>query len=115
MQARSDRLAEARKQAEEFSTSARRLLDYFTGVEHSLRQLGATPEDEEDATIEQMIREHTNYHVDLLEHKSQLDACLQLGHEILTKAHPDAIPHIKQWLTILKARWEEVSRVGIDR
>lgn len=32
-----------------------------------------------------------------------------MGQDILRRAHPDAVNTMKHWLTILQARWEEVT------
>lgn len=34
---------------------------------------------------------------------------IALAENILTRAHPDAVPVIKHWVTIIESRWEEVS------
>jgi len=49
-----------------------------------------------------------NFQLDLNQQEAKLQECLRLGHDILTKCHPDATTTVKHWLTILQARWEEV-------
>lgn len=38
-----------------------------------------------------------------------LQEALSVGRDILKVAHPDAVTTLKHWLTILQARWDEVS------
>ena len=46
---------------------------------------------------------------DLIHQEAKLAECLRLGADILKRAHPDAVSTMKHWLTILQARWEEVT------
>ena len=36
------------------------------------------------------------------------DNTIALAQEILAKCHPDAVPVIRHWITIIQSRWEEV-------
>jgi hypothetical protein len=37
------------------------------------------------------------------------DETIALAKSILSKAHPDAIPVIKHWISIIQSRWDEIS------
>lgn len=41
--------------------------------------------------------------------------CIRLGENIQRRAHSDAIPTLKHWLTILEARWAEVKNLSSQR
>lgn len=43
------------------------------------------------------------------EKEVEKDATISLAHQILAKAHPDGATVIKHWITIIQARWDEVS------
>lgn len=43
------------------------------------------------------------------EKEHEKDATITLAHQILAKAHPDGATVIKHWITIIQARWDEVS------
>lgn len=43
------------------------------------------------------------------EKEREKDATIALAHQILAKAHPDGATVIKHWITIIQARWDEVS------
>lgn len=43
------------------------------------------------------------------EKEVEKDETLALAREILAKAHPDGATIIKHWITIIQARWDEVS------
>lgn len=42
------------------------------------------------------------------------DAC-HMGDNILSKCSPDAVTVVKHWITVLQARWEEVSNLSHQR
>lgn len=45
----------------------------------------------------------------LEEKKAELSKAAGMGESILAICHPDSITTIKQWITIIRARFEEVS------
>lgn len=46
---------------------------------------------------------------EMSEKEHEKDATITLAHQILAKAHPDGATVIKHWITIIQARWDEVS------
>ena len=52
---------------------------------------------------------------ELANREVDLEECLKLGGDILKQCHPDAVTTVKHWLTILQARWEEVTNWGLER
>ena len=44
----------------------------------------------------------------LLRQEANLRETLNIGQDIMKRCHPDAVPVMKQWLSVLRARWEEV-------
>jgi len=42
------------------------------------------------------------------------DETIALAKSILSKAHPDAIPVIKHWISIIQSRWDEISTWAIQ-
>ena len=40
--------------------------------------------------------------------EAEKEDTIALAQEILAKCHPDAVPVIRHWITIIQSRWEEV-------
>lgn len=38
-----------------------------------------------------------------------------MAHSVLSKAHPDAVNVIKNWIKVIQTRWEEVSQWALQR
>ncbi len=47
--------------------------------------------------------------------ESKLNDACHMGDNILTKCHPDAVTVVKHWITVLQARWEEISNLSDQR
>lgn len=47
---------------------------------------------------------------DLMRQEAKLRETLSIGQDILKRCHPDALTTLKHWLSVLRARWEEVWR-----
>lgn len=45
----------------------------------------------------------------MAEKEVEKDDTITLARQILAKAHPDGATVIKHWITIIQARWDEVS------
>lgn len=75
--------------------------------------IGNTPEDEASAYAQ--MEELEKFRRDLRNKEPEKDATLDHAHSILAKAHPDAVNVIKQWITIIQSRWEEVSQWAQQR
>lgn len=87
------------------------LLEWLSDVENKLKYAGALPEDPDQLSSQL-------YHLQDLQkqfeqQKSSLDAAVQLGETILSHCHPTAVQPMKHWLTILKARWDEVHTCAV--
>ena len=83
------------------------LLDWLADAERSLRYQGSLPD--EEAELETNLEQHKLFLQELKDQEGKLHECLHLGQEILKRCHPDAVTTVKHWLTILQARWEEVT------
>ncbi|KAF6778213.1 hypothetical protein AHF37_02572 [Paragonimus kellicotti] len=131
---RGKRLDEALKLAVQFQEMCRSLMDYFAGAEHVIRRLAALPtyddicEDEPDTTIAEVrastkvakvdmgapeslagaIEAHKQTHANLMDQAERVEATLQLGNQLLTQAHPEAIPRLRQWIHTLQSRWTDL-------
>lgn len=44
----------------------------------------------------------------LLRQEANLRETLNIGQDIMKRCHPDSVPIMKQWLSVIRARWEEV-------
>ncbi|XP_009984863.1 PREDICTED: microtubule-actin cross-linking factor 1-like, partial [Tauraco erythrolophus] len=88
------RLEQALKQAEEFRTAVHMLLEWLSEAEQSLRFRGALPDDEFMKKVE--------------EKRADVNAAVGMGEVILAACHPDCITTVKHWITIIRARFEEV-------
>lgn len=89
------------------------LLDWLADAERTLRYQGTLPDDE--AGLEDNLEQHKLFLEELKSQEGKLHECLHLGQEILKRCHPDAVTTVKHWLTILHARWEEVTAWATQR
>lgn len=46
---------------------------------------------------------------ELLLKEREKDETIDLARRILANAHPDAVPVIKHWISIIQTRWDEIS------
>ncbi|XP_055390502.1 dystonin isoform X31 [Condylostylus longicornis] len=107
------RLQDALREAERLHKSVHMLLEWLSEAEQKLRYAQAAPDDENSAR--ELLEIHSKFMRELREKERDKDNTLQLAQSILDKAHPDAIPIIKNWMTIIQSRWEEVSQWAIGR
>ncbi|XP_017784132.1 PREDICTED: microtubule-actin cross-linking factor 1 isoform X5 [Nicrophorus vespilloides] len=115
---KSTRLEDALREAEKLHKSVHMLLDWLSNAEMKLRfaviiPKGNTPEDEAAAYEQLQILEKFRH--ELREKEVEKDSTIDLAHSVLTRAHPDAVNVIKQWITIIQSRWEEVSQWAKQR
>ncbi|NXM79837.1 DYST protein, partial [Oenanthe oenanthe] len=96
------RLEQALRQAEEFHSVVHVLLEWLAEAEQTLRFHGILPDDEE--ALRSLIEQHRK----LEEKKAELNKATDMGEAILAICHPDSITTIKHWITIIRARFEEV-------
>ncbi|KAJ7399747.1 microtubule-actin cross-linking factor 1-like [Pitangus sulphuratus] len=100
------RLEQALKQAEEFRTAVHMLLEWLSEAEQSLRFRGALPDDAE--ALQALIDAHKEFMKKVEEKRADVNAAVGMGEVILGACHPDCITTIKHWITIIRARFEEV-------
>ncbi|XP_068273853.1 microtubule-actin cross-linking factor 1 isoform X4 [Nyctibius grandis] len=100
------RLEQALKQAEEFRTAVHVLLEWLSEAEQSLRFRGALPDDAE--ALQSLIDAHKEFMKKVEEKRVDVNAAVGMGEVILAACHPDCITTIKHWITIIRARFEEV-------
>ncbi|XP_044277494.1 dystonin isoform X16 [Varanus komodoensis] len=100
------RLEQALHQAEEFHSVVHVLLEWLAEAEQALRFHGILPEDEE--ALRTLIDQHREFMKKLEEKKAELNKATGMGETILAMCHPDSITTIKHWITIIRARFEEV-------
>ena len=93
-------------QADEFQKKAHNLITWLASAERQLRYKGPLP-DEESAFLRQM-EDHKSFEEDFLRQEGTLRETLNIGQDIMKRCHPDAVSTMKHWLSVLKARWEEV-------
>uniref|UniRef100_T1IVF3 Dystonin n=1 Tax=Strigamia maritima TaxID=126957 RepID=T1IVF3_STRMM len=101
------RLDGALKQAEELHKKVNILLEWLSDAEMKLRFAGALPENV--SLTQEQITEHRKFLNEMTDRERDKDSTIALAQEILKKAHPDAVPVIKHWITIIQTRWEEIS------
>ncbi|XP_054274796.1 dystonin isoform X14 [Macrosteles quadrilineatus] len=104
---KSTRLQEALKAAEKLHKQVNMLLEWLSDAEMKLRFVNSLPEDDQETR--NYLAEHAKFMREMNEKEREKDATIALAHQILAKAHPDAVPIIKHWITIIQARWDEVS------
>ncbi|XP_069462267.1 dystonin isoform X13 [Ambystoma mexicanum] len=100
------RLEQALRQAKEFHSAVHDLLEWLAEAEQALRFHGLLPDDEE--ALRALIDQHKEFMRKLEEKRTGLKKGVTMGDEILTICHPDSITTIKHWITIIRARFEEV-------
>ncbi|XP_064001867.1 dystonin isoform X2 [Pogoniulus pusillus] len=100
------RLEQALRQAEEFHSVVHVLLEWLAEAEQTLRFHGVLPDDEE--ALRTLIDQHREFMKKLEEKKTELNKATGMGEAILAICHPDSITTIKHWITIIRARFEEV-------
>jgi len=100
---RSRRLEEALKEAEKLHKAVHMLLEWLSDAEMKLRFAGQLPEDEE--STKKLLDEQDAFMRELKLKEREKDATIELAKSILAKAHPDAIPVIKHWISIIQSRW----------
>ncbi|XP_026550970.1 dystonin isoform X4 [Pseudonaja textilis] len=101
------RLEQALHQAEEFHSVVHVLLEWLAEAEQTLRFHGILPDDEE--ALRMLIDQHREFMKKLDEKKIELSKATDMGEAILAICHPDSITTIKHWITIIRARFEEVA------
>ncbi|XP_075460627.1 microtubule-actin cross-linking factor 1 isoform X19 [Ascaphus truei] len=104
------RLEQALKQAEEFHTTVHMLLEWLSEAEQTLRFRGALPDDAE--SLQSLIDVHKEFMNKVEEKQVDVNTAVSMGEGILTVCHPDCITTIKHWITIIRARFEEVLTWG---
>uniref|UniRef100_A0A5F9DDV5 Dystonin n=1 Tax=Oryctolagus cuniculus TaxID=9986 RepID=A0A5F9DDV5_RABIT len=99
------RLEAALRQAEEFH-SVVHLLEWLAEAEQTLRFHGVLPDDED--ALRTLIDQHKEFMKKLEEKRAELNKATNMGDAVLAICHPDSITTIKHWITIIRARFEEV-------
>lgn len=110
---RKSRLQEAMREAERLHKSVHMLLEWLSEAEQKLRYAQTIPENEHQA--KELLEIHAKFMRELREKEYEKDNTLRLANSILEKAHPDAIPIIKNWISIITTRWEEISQWALQR
>lgn len=110
---RGERLQYALKDAEKLNGSIQALFDWLDHAEHKLRYAKNAPDDEK--VSREMMDMHMEFMKDLKIRETQKNETFEFSEEIISKAYPDAIPIIKNWLSIIEERWEEVKQWAINR
>ncbi|XP_077343968.1 dystonin isoform X18 [Lithobates pipiens] len=100
------RLEEALRQAEEFHSAVHVLLEWLAEAEQTLRFHGVLPDDED--SLKTLIEQHKEFMKNIEEQRTELNNGASMGESILSVCHPDSITTIKHWITIIRARFEEV-------
>ncbi|KAG8444908.1 hypothetical protein GDO86_009892 [Hymenochirus boettgeri] len=100
------RLEEALRQAESFHSAVHVLLEWLAEAEQTLRFHGILP-DEEDSLLS-LLEQHKEFMRKIEEKRNELTKGASMGEAILSVCHPDSITTIKHWITIIRARFEEV-------
>nr|XP_054349111.1 dystonin isoform X5 [Pongo pygmaeus] len=100
------RLEAALRQAEEFHSVVHALLEWLAEAEQTLRFHGVLPDDED--ALRTLIDQHKEFMKKLEENRAELNKATTMGDTVLAICHPDSITTIKHWITIIRARFEEV-------
>lgn len=98
-------------QAEEFRTAVQMLLEWLSEAEQTLRFRGILPEEVE--TLQALLHTHRDFMQTVEEKRVDVNKAAGMGEAILSVCHPDCITTIKHWITIIRARFEEVVQLGL--
>ncbi|XP_017129684.1 dystonin isoform X36 [Drosophila elegans] len=110
---RGERLQVALVDAEKLNARVQALFDWLDHAEHKLRYAKNAPDDEK--VSREMMDIHMDFMKDLRLRESEKTETFEYAEDIIGKAYPDAIPIIKNWLSIIQQRWEEVRQWAINR
>lgn len=110
---RGRRLQDALREAERLHKQVHMLLEWLSEAEQKLRFAASIPEDE--AHARELLELHSKFLRELRDKEHDKDDTIRLANSILDKSHPDAIPIIKNWITIIQSRWDEVSQWALSR
>ncbi|XP_034478272.1 dystonin isoform X15 [Drosophila innubila] len=110
---RGERLQVALVDAEKLNARVQALFDWLDHAEHKLRYAKNAPDDEK--VSREMMDIHMEFMRDLRVREREKSETFEYAEEIIGKAYPDAIPIIKNWLSIIQQRWEEVRQWAINR
>nr|XP_017106609.2 uncharacterized protein LOC108131974 isoform X23 [Drosophila bipectinata] len=110
---RGDRLQVALVDAEKLNARVQALFDWLDHAEHKLRYAKNAPDDEK--VSREMMDIHMEFMKDLRVREREKTETFEYAEDIINKAYPDAIPIIKNWLSIIQQRWEEVRQWAINR
>lgn len=97
-------------QAEEFRTAVQVILEWLSEAEQTLRFRGVLPEEAE--TLQALLHTHRDFMGGVEAKRVDVNKAADMGEAILTVCHPDSITTIKHWITIIRARFEEVRMFG---
>uniref|UniRef100_A0A8C4R0E0 Dystonin n=1 Tax=Eptatretus burgeri TaxID=7764 RepID=A0A8C4R0E0_EPTBU len=100
------RLDAALKQAEEFRMLGQGIMDWLAEAEKTLRFHGILPEEVE--AVQLLIEQHKEFLERLEEQQTEVNRAVTMGETILAVCHPDSSTTIKQWINIIRSRFEEV-------
>ncbi|XP_061410237.1 microtubule-actin cross-linking factor 1-like isoform X2 [Lethenteron reissneri] len=100
------RLDDALKQAEVFRTLVQSIMDVLAEAEKTLRFHGTLPDDEDSLRL--LIAQHKEFTERLEAQRSEVIRAVSMGEAILAVCHPDSASAIKQWINIIRTRFEEV-------
>uniref|UniRef100_A0A4W3HHY9 Microtubule actin crosslinking factor 1 n=1 Tax=Callorhinchus milii TaxID=7868 RepID=A0A4W3HHY9_CALMI len=100
------RLEQALKQAEEFRNAVHALLEWLSEAEQTLRFRGVLPDDVE--ALQSLIDLHKDFMKKVEEKRVDVNQAAEMGEAILAVCHPDCVTTVKHWITIIRARFEEV-------
>nr|XP_033809536.1 microtubule-actin cross-linking factor 1 isoform X12 [Geotrypetes seraphini] len=100
------RLEQALKKAEEFRSAVHALLEWLSEAEQTLRFRGALPEDA--TALQSLIDTHKDFMKNVEDKRADVNTAIEMGESILAVSHPDSVTSIKHWITIIRARFEEV-------
>ncbi|KQS62693.1 uncharacterized protein Dere_GG22462, isoform AC [Drosophila erecta] len=110
---RGERLQVALVDAEKLNARVQALFDWLDHAEHKLRYAKNAPDDEK--VSREMMDIHMEFMKDLRVREREKSETFEYAEDIINKAYPDAIPIIKNWLSIIQQRWEEVRQWAINR
>ncbi|KAH7645757.1 microtubule-actin cross-linking factor 1-like protein [Dermatophagoides farinae] len=113
MQQKQLRLDDALKLANQLHKAVHTLLGWLSDAELKLRFAGPLPDNED--VVQQQIREHENFIREMQQKEREKNSTLDLANDILRLSHPNALPVIKHWITIIQSRWDEVESWGRQR
>uniref|UniRef100_A0ABD2XTK8 Calponin-homology (CH) domain-containing protein n=1 Tax=Trichogramma kaykai TaxID=54128 RepID=A0ABD2XTK8_9HYME len=110
---RSALLEEALNDAEQLHNSMQTLMDWMSGAERRLNTFHNFPEDE--AECEALLDDQNHFIKELQDKEKDKQEVVRFANVLLNKANHDGAIGLKHWISVIQARWDDISALSYER